>query len=104
MTILRKALGVATILSVGAPLLAAPVWAQPVPGVTKDQITIGSFGSLAGPTYLYGKLTMNGVDAVFAKVNAAGGINGRKLVLVREDDRCDPATTIAAVKKLAFVR
>jgi branched-chain amino acid transport system substrate-binding protein len=39
---------------------------------------------------------------VFAKVNAAGGINGRKLVLVREDDRCDPATAIAAVKKLVF--
>jgi branched-chain amino acid transport system substrate-binding protein len=71
---------VATILGVGASLVAAPVRAQPVPGVTpgvtKDQITIGSFGSLTGPTYLYGKLTMNGVDAVFAKVNAAGGING----------------------------
>jgi branched-chain amino acid transport system substrate-binding protein len=106
MRILRKTLSVATILAVGASLAAAPVRAQPVPGVTpgvtKDQITIGSFGSLTGPTYLYGKLTMNGVDAVFAKVNAAGGINGRKLVLVREDDRCDPATAIAAVKKLVF--
>jgi branched-chain amino acid transport system substrate-binding protein len=102
MRILRKALGMATILGVGASLVAAPVRAQSVPGVTKDQITIGSFGSLTGPTYLYGKLTMNGVDAVFAKVNAAGGINGRKLVLVREDDRCDPATAIAAVKKLVF--
>lgn len=98
-----KALSVATLLSVGALLVAPPAQAQPVPGVTKDQITIGSFGSLTGPTYLYGKLTMNGVDAVFAKVNAAGGVHGRKLVLLREDDRCDPATAIAAVKKLVFV-
>jgi branched-chain amino acid transport system substrate-binding protein len=102
MRILRKGLSIAAILGVGTSLVAAPVRAQPVPGVTKDQITIGSFGSLTGPTYLYGKLTMNGVDAVFAKVNAAGGINGRKLVLAREDDRCDPATAIAAVKKLVF--
>jgi branched-chain amino acid transport system substrate-binding protein len=80
----------------------APLRAQTVPGVTADTIRIGSFGSLTGPTYLYGKLTMNGVEAVFAKVNAAGGVNGRKLVLVREDDRCDPATAIAAVKKLVF--
>jgi branched-chain amino acid transport system substrate-binding protein len=92
-------IALATLLAAAAPLVAR---AADVPGVTKDEIKIGSFGSLTGPTYLYGKLTMNGVDAVFAKVNEEGGVNGRKLVLVREDDRCDPATAIAAVKKLVF--
>ena len=43
---------------------------------------------------------MNGVEVVFDEVNAAGGIHGRKLQLVREDDRCDPAAAIAAVQKL----
>jgi branched-chain amino acid transport system substrate-binding protein len=71
-----------------------------VPGVTADTIRIGSFGALTGPGYLYGKLPMNGIEAVFDDVNANGGINGRKLVLVREDDRCDPAAAIGAVKKL----
>ncbi|MGH6798570.1 MAG: ABC transporter substrate-binding protein, partial [Roseiarcus sp.] len=94
-------IGAGALLAAGM-LAAAPARAQDVPGVTKDEIKIGSFGSLTGPTYLYGKLTMNGVDAVFAKVNEEGGVNGRKLVLVREDDRCDPATAIAAVKKLVF--
>ena len=61
--------------------------AAPVPGVTADTIRIGSFGALTGPGYLYGKLPMNGIEAVFDDVNANGGINGRKLVLVREDDR-----------------
>jgi len=71
-----------------------------VPGVTADTIRIGSFGALTGPGYLYGKLPMNGIEVVFDEVNAAGGINGRKLQLVREDDRCDPAAAIGAVKKL----
>ncbi|MEJ0070724.1 MAG: ABC transporter substrate-binding protein [Pseudomonadota bacterium] len=94
-----KHLALGMLLAAAMPLAAQ---AEDAPGVTKDQIKIGSFGSLTGPTYLYGKLTMNGVEAVFAKVNEAGGVNGRKLVLVREDDRCDPATAIAAVKKLVF--
>lgn len=73
-----------------------------VPGVTTDTIKIGSFGALTGPGYLYGKLPMNGIDVVFDAVNAAGGVNGRKLELVREDDRCDPAAAIGAVKKLIY--
>ena len=68
-----------------------------VPGVTADTIRIGSFGALTGPGYLYGKLPMNGIEVVFDEVNAAGGINGRKLQLVREDDRCDPAAAIGAL-------
>jgi branched-chain amino acid transport system substrate-binding protein len=70
------------------------------PGLTADSIKIGSFGALTGPGYLYGKLVMNGVEVVFDEVNAAGGIHGRKLQLIREDDRCDPAAAIAAIQKL----
>jgi branched-chain amino acid transport system substrate-binding protein len=81
--------------------LAAP-WAaaQQVPGVTRDSITIGAFGPLTGPSYLGGKLAMNGAEVVFDEANAEGGIFGRKITLLREDDRCDPAAAIAAVKKL----
>src|SRR5262249_57176152 len=70
------------------------------PGLSADSIKIGSFGALTGPGYLYGKLPMNGVEVVFDDVNAAGGIHGRKLELVREDDRCDAAAAIAAIQKL----
>jgi branched-chain amino acid transport system substrate-binding protein len=86
----------------GGVLAAMPAWAADVPGVSADKIRIGSFGALTGPGYLYGKLVMNGVEVVFDDINAKGGINGRKLELVREDDRCDPAGAIAAVKKLIF--
>jgi branched-chain amino acid transport system substrate-binding protein len=91
--------GLAGLVMMGAALQAAQ--AQ-VPGVTPDTIKIGSFGALTGPGYLYGKLPMNGIEVVFDQVNAAGGVNGRKLELVREDDRCDPAAAIGAVKKLIF--
>src|SRR5947199_2119418 len=76
-----------------------PAFAQEL-GLTRSEIRIGTFGALTGPGYLYGKLVMNGVEAVFDEANAAGGIHGRKLELVREDDRCDPASAIGAVKKL----
>ena len=78
----------------------SPGVAQVVPGVTKDTITIGAFAPMTGPSYLYGKLFYNGVEVVFDEINAAGGINGRKVQILREDDRCDPATAIGAVKKL----
>jgi branched-chain amino acid transport system substrate-binding protein len=92
-----RILGAAALLT--AALAASSATAQ-VPGVTADTIKIGTFGALTGPGYLYGKLPMNGVEVVFDEINKAGGINGRKLVLVREDDRCDPTSAIGAVKKL----
>jgi branched-chain amino acid transport system substrate-binding protein len=69
-------------------------------GVTDDTIKIGSFGALTGPYYLYGGVIMNGAQLVYNEINAAGGIHGRKIEYVREDDRCDAATGIAAAKKL----
>jgi branched-chain amino acid transport system substrate-binding protein len=71
-------------------------------GVTDKEIKIGMFGPFAGPAYLYGKISMNGAEAVFDKINEGGGVHGRKLVLVREDDGCRAEGAIGAVKKLAY--
>jgi branched-chain amino acid transport system substrate-binding protein len=71
-------------------------------GVTANEVKIGAFGAFSGPAYLYGKISMNGTEAVFDKVNESGGIHGRKLVLIREDDPCRPEAAIAAVKKLVY--
>lgn len=80
--------------------LAAPAIAQDVQGVTEDTIKIGTFGPITGANYAFGRLTMNGMETFFDVVNTGGGINGRKLELVRVDDQCDPAGNIAAVRKL----
>src|SRR3954470_5436441 len=95
---MRKNLAGAAAL-VAAAFTASAATAQ-TPGVTADTIKIGTFGALTGPGYLYGKLPMNGVEVVFDEINKAGGIHGRKLQLVREDDRCEPAAAIAAIQKL----
>jgi branched-chain amino acid transport system substrate-binding protein len=96
----RISLAVLTLAAMIGGLVCAS--AQQQPGLTPSSIRIGTFGALTGPGYLYGKLAMNGIEVVFDEVNAAGGINGRKLELVREDDRCDPASAIGAVQKLIY--
>lgn len=90
--------------ALGAGLIAGPASAagDQTQGVSSNEIRIGAFGPFGGPVYMYGKLAMNGVSAVFDKVNEAGGVHGRKLVLVREDDNCKPEGSIAAVKKLIY--
>src|SRR5258708_21298286 len=98
--LIRQVCRLAAAAALAAVVGGSPAFAEE-PGVTADSIKIGTFGALTGPGYLYGKLPMNGVEVVFDEVNAAGGIHGRKLQLVREDDRCDPTAAIGAVKKLA---
>ena len=73
--------------------------AADVPGVTKDSIKIGVIGPMTGSAAVFGK-SVFGVEAVFRDVNDKGGIHGRKIEIVREDDGCDPARGIAALKKL----
>jgi len=70
------------------------------PGLTDTTIKIGLFGPMSGPAQAYGQDVMNAAKMYYAKVNADGGINGRKIEIVEEDDRCSPNDLVAAVKKL----
>jgi branched-chain amino acid transport system substrate-binding protein len=74
--------------------------AQAEEGVTSETIRIGMFGPLTGPVSMYGHPINDGAIAVYQAVNDAGGINGRKIEIVEEDDACDPAKARAAVKKM----
>jgi branched-chain amino acid transport system substrate-binding protein len=47
-----------------------------VPGITNSEIKVGSFGPLTGPVYIYGKLTMNGVEVYFNKLNKRAACTG----------------------------
>ena len=79
----------------------APAAAQQV-GVTDTEIVIGALGVLTGPLYNTGKTIYDGAETVYNEVNAGGGINGRKIRYVREDDACRPDQAVPAVKKLIF--
>ena len=69
-------------------------------GVTDSEIRIGQFAAQTGPAAELGKRMQVGIQAQFAAVNAAGGINGRKLTLVSRDDGYEPEKAAAAVKAL----
>lgn len=86
-------LGAAAVLSVPSALAQEP-------GVTADSIKIGVFGPLTGQTSLYGYPIVNGALAVYNEVNANGGIHGRKLDVVVEDDVCAPDRAMATVRRL----
>ena len=71
----------------------------PVPGVTDAEIVLGSWGPQDGPAGAYGVID-RAVAAYFKMVNEQGGINGRKIRFIYENDSYQPAKTVAAVKKL----
>ena len=79
--------------------LSAPS-AQTVPGVTKDKIVLGGVFALSGPVRFVTEPYEAGIRAYLNTVNAAGGVNGRKLEWIVEDDSYQPAKALAAVKKL----
>jgi len=63
-------------------------------------IVIGRTLPLSGPIGAYGKAKMEGADLLINAVNAKGGIQGRKLVVVTLDDRYDPEQAVANVRAL----
>jgi branched-chain amino acid transport system substrate-binding protein len=78
-----------------------PASAQDKTGVTSDTIKIGMFGPMTGVASVIQK-EVYGSAAIYKDVNDHGGINGRKIELVIEDDGCNPNKGIAAVKKLIY--
>ncbi|MFA7556233.1 MAG: ABC transporter substrate-binding protein [Hydrogenophaga sp.] len=88
-------LAVLGLLSAGASVPAA---AQQ--GVTDTEIVIGDILPLTGPPALLGVAHNLGVKVAVAEVNAAGGINGRRVRLISEDDGYVPSRTIQGVRKL----
>lgn len=69
-------------------------------GVTDTEIVVGDILPLTGPPALLGVAHNLGVKVAIAEVNAAGGINGRRVRLISEDDGYVPSRTIQGVRKL----
>jgi branched-chain amino acid transport system substrate-binding protein len=72
-------------------------------GVTDTEVKIGGSTALTGPGALVGIAHDLGEKIATAEINAAGGINGRKVVRVFEDDGYVPARTVTTVRKLLDV-
>jgi branched-chain amino acid transport system substrate-binding protein len=81
----------ALIVFLASLLYLPPALAQKdSPGVTPDNIKIGSCSALSGTSSFLGTQMVAGAKAYFNLVNAQGGVNGRKLSLETEDDEYDP--------------
>src|SRR5438046_8376404 len=89
------------LLAAAAALLtvALPVIAQQQ-GITSDTVTVGAHGPTPGPAAYIGLGGRDGMMLAVKEINAAGGVNGRKIVVVFEDDGHSPTKALAAVKKL----
>jgi branched-chain amino acid transport system substrate-binding protein len=73
------------------------------PGVTDKEIVIGLFAPLSGPLVSYGIDPLNAAKMIYEDVNNKGGINGRKIRLVIEDDKCTGNDLLGVAKKLITV-
>ena len=99
----RKWFGVFAGLALGAASLPAvfqPAAAQTVRGVTDTEIVIGSYTDLSGVTAMWGVNNNNAWRMYFDEVNAAGGVNGRKIKFITEDNQYTVPRSVQAANKL----
>lgn len=97
-----KHLAAASLLLSASCLAIGPARAAD-PGITDTEILIGDVEPLTGPPALLGVAASLGHRIAIAEANAAGGINGRKIKYVLEDDGYVTARTIQGVKKVIDV-
>ncbi|MBI2503828.1 MAG: ABC transporter substrate-binding protein, partial [Candidatus Latescibacteria bacterium] len=75
-------------------------FAEEVPGVTDSTIRVGMITDLTGPLAFVGQEASAGARLYLDQVNEQGGVYGRKIDLIVEDDGYQPPRTIAAFRKL----
>jgi len=69
-------------------------------GISKTAVTLGQSLAMTGPGAALAVPFAQGARLYFERVNAGGGVNGRKIELVTLDDAGNPDTTVANTKKL----
>src|SRR6266571_5804164 len=99
----RKGLDFKTIVRLVTLALALGAWAiggHADPGVTTSTILIGESAAFSGPASELGNEMRAGAMAYFRTVNAAGGVNGRKIEVRQLDDGYESDRAAANTKKL----
>jgi branched-chain amino acid transport system substrate-binding protein len=69
-----------------------------------QDLTIGVAGPLTGQYATFGQQFKNGAELAIADINAAGGVLGKKIKMVMEDDACDPKQARAVAEKLVGMK
>src|SRR5579872_6631773 len=89
------------VTALGVALLASPASAQKKydTGATDTEIKVGNTMPYSGPASAYGNVG-KAEAAYFNKINAEGGINGRKINFITYDDAYSPPKAVEQVRKL----
>jgi branched-chain amino acid transport system substrate-binding protein len=74
----------------------------PVPK-EKEPIKIGHIAPLTGSVSMYGEWEKDGIELAIEEINAKGGINGKKIIVIHEDSKAEPATGVTALNKLITI-
>lgn len=68
-------------------------------GVTKDSVTIANSAATSGALAAVGLPFLAGINGYLDMVNEAGGIDGRKINFIHQDDEFDPVKGLSALEK-----
>jgi ABC-type branched-subunit amino acid transport system substrate-binding protein len=85
--------------ALGVASWITPSWAAEE-GLTPRSITLGCSIALTGPVATAAQDFVKGIQAAFAQINRAGGVNGRELRLLTHDDAYTPARTLENVQRM----
>ena len=70
------------------------------PATNANEIKIGINYELSGGVATYGQSSVEGIELAIEQINAAGGINGKKIVPVKYDNKSEPAEATTLATKL----
>ncbi|QNB08673.1 ABC transporter substrate-binding protein [Herbaspirillum frisingense] len=76
--------------------------AHGVPGVSQTEIILGQSAPFSGPAGELGRDFQEGAQSYFARVNARGGVYGRRVRLLSLDDRYEPERALANTQQLIW--
>ena len=98
--LIASSLGYAVAFGLGSLSLSASAFEAPGDGVYKDRVDWGVNMDMSGPTSASQAIWVKGFQDYMRKVNEAGGIHGRKVNVLAEDNRYNAATDKIVFEKL----
>jgi len=81
-------------------LALAVATAMGISAFAQADVKIGVAGPMTGANAAFGLQYMKGAQAAADAINATGGVNGEKIVLVKGDDACEPKQAVTVAKDL----
>lgn len=80
--------------------IAAIVFLPAFPAMADGEISVGEFASLTGASASFGQSSHKGTELAIEQINATGGVLGKKIRLITEDDQSQAGQPATIVRKL----